>query len=267
MISAAGLLVLIGLGMFVGGLVTDTTAFYWVCVASCGVAAVLLVLTRVGPARHVADPAGRAVSPAAVRGPASGGHRAADGPASGGQRAAGGPASGGQRAVDGPGSGGHRAAGWPLEDDPGRAVRPPAAGEEPVAREWAGRSAAGEAPTNSSAAGNGADDRGTPDDAPTGAHVAAPAGVRSPSDDGEPVEEDVEVTDLLLVVDLADDVLVVDEHPRYHVAGCVHLRGETAIPLPVVEARADGFTPCGTCRPVRHLADIERTRRRTARGN
>src|SRR3712207_7155612 len=31
---------------------------------------------------------------------------------------------------------------------------------------------------------------------------------------GEPGEEDVEVTDLLLVVDLDDEVLVVDEHPR-----------------------------------------------------
>ena len=26
----------------------------------------------------------------------------------------------------------------------------------------------------------------------------------------------------------------------------------------MVEARTDGFTPCATCRPVRHLADTER---------
>jgi hypothetical protein len=84
---------------------------------------------------------------------------------------------------------------------------------------------------------------------------------------GEPGEEDVEVTDLLLVVDLDDEVLVVDEHPRYHVPGCPFLEGREGIGLPMVEARTDGFTPCAACRPVRHLADTERSRRRTARGN
>jgi hypothetical protein len=159
-----------------------------------------------------------------------------------------GPASGGHRAVDDPASGGHRVVGRP--DDP----RPR---EEPAVPEPPGRSAAGDAPR----AWGPVDD-----DAPTGAHAAVPGGVRGRTDAGEPAEEDVEVTDLLLVVDLADDVLVVDEHPRYHASGCVHLSGQATIPLPMVEARADGFTPCGTCRPVRQLAEIERTRRRAARG-
>jgi len=78
---------------------------------------------------------------------------------------------------------------------------------------------------------------------------------------GEPGEEDVEVTDLLLVVDLDDEVLVVDEHPRYHLPGCVTLSGRTAIPLPLDEARTDGFTPCGACVPDRTLAARERDRR------
>src|SRR3712207_9508078 len=78
---------------------------------------------------------------------------------------------------------------------------------------------------------------------------------------GEPGEEEVEVTDLLLVVDLDDEVLVVDEHPRYHLPGCPSLEGREGIGLPMVEARTDGFTPCATCRPVRHLADTERSRR------
>jgi hypothetical protein len=69
------------------------------------------------------------------------------------------------------------------------------------------------------------------------------------------------VTDLLLVVDLRDEVLVVDEHPRYHVDGCPWLAGRTTIPLPVDEARTDGFTPCGQCAPDRHLAQLERARR------
>jgi hypothetical protein len=79
-------------------------------------------------------------------------------------------------------------------------------------------------------------------------------------DDEAPVEE-VEVTDLLLVMDLHDEVVVVDEHPRYHLADCSWLRGRTTIPLPLDEARTDGFTPCGVCSPDRHLAAAERDRR------
>jgi hypothetical protein len=79
--------------------------------------------------------------------------------------------------------------------------------------------------------------------------------------DGEPPVEEVEVTDLLLVLDLRDEVLVVDEHPRYHLAGCPHLAGADTLPLPMDEARTDGFTPCGTCAPDRNLAERERARR------
>jgi hypothetical protein len=71
----------------------------------------------------------------------------------------------------------------------------------------------------------------------------------------------VEVNDLLLVLDLTDEVLVVDEHPRYHLAGCPHLTDVATIPLPMDEARADGFTPCGTCAPDHNLAQRERARR------
>jgi hypothetical protein len=69
------------------------------------------------------------------------------------------------------------------------------------------------------------------------------------------------VTDLLLVVDLKDQVLVVDEHPRYHLEGCRFLVGRPAIPLPMDEARTDGFTPCALCAPDRTLADRERARK------
>jgi hypothetical protein len=91
----------------------------------------------------------------------------------------------------------------------------------------------------------------------TGAHAAAPV----PRADGEPPVEEVEVTDLLLILDLTDEVLVVDEHPRYHLAGCPHLTDVATIPLPMDEARADGFTPCGTCAPDHNLAQRERARR------
>jgi hypothetical protein len=79
--------------------------------------------------------------------------------------------------------------------------------------------------------------------------------------DGDPPVEDVEVTDLLLVMDLHDEVLVVDEHPRYHLAGCRWLRGRATVPLPLDEARRDGFTPCARCVPDRTLAERERGRR------
>ncbi len=95
--------------------------------------------------------------------------------------------------------------------------------------------------------------------AQNGGPTAAGAGG---ADAGEPPVEEVEVTDLLLVVDLKDDVLVVDEHPRYHVEGCRHLAGQETIPIPMDEARTDGFTPCGTCRPDATLADRVRGRKR-----
>ncbi len=82
---------------------------------------------------------------------------------------------------------------------------------------------------------------------------------------GEPGIEEVEVTDLLLVVDLTDEVLVVDEHPRYHLEGCRFLAGRETFPLPLDEARTDGFTPCALCAPDRHLADRERARKAAAK--
>jgi hypothetical protein len=91
--------------------------------------------------------------------------------------------------------------------------------------------------------------------------TATPAAEGTEEGLDEPPVEEVEVTDLLLVVDLTDEVLVIDEHPRYHVAGCSHLTGRTPIPLPLDEARTDGFTPCGACRPDATLADRVRAKR------
>lgn len=94
-----------------------------------------------------------------------------------------------------------------------------------------------------------------------GSAPAAAQGAGDPPGDEDPPVEEVEVSDLLLVVDLTDEVFVVDEHPRYHVPGCPWLRDRATIPLPVDEARTDGFTPCGRCAPDRHLAGVERARR------
>ena len=183
MITGGALLVLLGLGLFVAGILTGMTALYWACVAACVVAAVLLVLTRrqmgtAARAEVVADPATPVI-------PASAG---------------GGPARAG--------------------DEPGSA-------EAAVV--------------------------------PAGATAASVAA--EPQQLADPPVEDVEVTDLLLVVDLRDEVLVIDEHPRYHLAGCMYLRGRTTIPLPLDEARTDGFTPCAVCAPDRTLAQRARERR------
>lgn len=98
-----------------------------------------------------------------------------------------------------------------------------------------------------------------------GTAARPPAGSTVDAEDDEPPVEEVEVTDLLLVMDLHDEVVVVDEHPRYHLADCPWLRGRTSIPLGIDEARTDGFTPCGRCSPDRRLAATERERR-TGRG-
>ncbi|MEY8042300.1 hypothetical protein [Saccharopolyspora cebuensis] len=50
------------------------------------------------------------------------------------------------------------------------------------------------------------------------------------------------------------EVLVVDEHPRYHLTGCDWIAGQETIPLPLAEARELGFTPCGVCAPDSTLA-------------
>jgi hypothetical protein len=200
-ILAAGLLVLLGLGFFLAGVLTGTTVFYWVCVAVCVLAAVLLFAARRRISQAEAALAGtapptRTSAPEARREPADAA-AAADNPA-----------------------------------DATAAVEAAPSGAEPAQRVRA----------------NAHPEPG-----------AAPS-ARSAADLRDPPVEEVEVTDLLLVVDLEDEVLVIDEHPRYHLAGCVHVAGRTTIPLPLDEARTDGFTPCAVCAPDSTLA--ERARRR-----
>jgi hypothetical protein len=172
-ITGAALLVLLGLGLFVAGLMTGMTWLYWACVASCAVAAVLLGLTR------------RQMVATADASPPTANEPAGDGRVT--------------------------------------------TGAVPVAVEQS--------------------------------HPVTDGGQGVPADLDDPPVEEVEVTDLLVVLDLKDEVLVVDEHPRYHLEGCPHVAGRTTIPLPLDEARTDGFTPCAVCAPDRHLAERARARR------
>lgn len=65
----------------------------------------------------------------------------------------------------------------------------------------------------------------------------------------EPPPQLLSPADAALVARMSDEVLVIDGRPRYHLEGCVHLRGRQFEPLPVSEAVELGFTPCSRCEP------------------
>ena len=78
-------------------------------------------------------------------------------------------------------------------------------------------------------------------------------------DQQEPGEEDTDAADALVVSELTDEVLVLDERPRYHLAACPWLGERPTISLPVNEARQLGFTPCAICAPDATLAAATRS--------
>ena len=79
------------------------------------------------------------------------------------------------------------------------------------------------------------------------------AGAAHPTD-AEPPEESVDPVVARVAASVEDQVLVVDEQPRYHLMGCRALAAQQTIPLPAHEAVELGFTPCGWCRPAAGLA-------------
>jgi len=94
--------------------------------------------------------------------------------------------------------------------------------------------------------------------APEHAGGPPPAGTRHDlpplGPDGAPPEEPRDAEAAAVVAGLDDEVLVVDELPRYHVGGCRSLGDIPVIPLPAREAVELGFTPCAWCSPDRTLA-------------
>jgi hypothetical protein len=76
--------------------------------------------------------------------------------------------------------------------------------------------------------------------------------------DVEPGEEDTDAADSLIVSELVDEVRVLDERPRYHLADCSWLASRASLGLPITEARQLGFTPCAVCRPDSTLAARKR---------
>ncbi|MGH3824480.1 MAG: hypothetical protein ACRDRA_16850 [Pseudonocardiaceae bacterium] len=91
--------------------------------------------------------------------------------------------------------------------------------------------------------------------------------IQTDTTEGPPGEEDTDAADLLVVYELTDEVLVVDEHPRYHLARCPWPDQERAERLPLREARELGFTPCDRCRPDKALARKHRATGATTTGS
>lgn len=93
------------------------------------------------------------------------------------------------------------------------------------------------------------------------APLSAPSGHQDDQADppDEPAPQQVSPADAARVGRMRTEVLVVDERPRYHLPGCVHLLGRDSEPLPVSEAIELGFTPCSLCEPDSALlADARR---------
>jgi hypothetical protein len=84
------------------------------------------------------------------------------------------------------------------------------------------------------------------DGAPTSAADIA-AAIRTP--ETRPVS-----TEELTTSGVEGEVLVVEGRPRYHVGGCRYLTGKDATTVAVSQARADGYTACGVCKPDEALA-------------
>lgn len=72
----------------------------------------------------------------------------------------------------------------------------------------------------------------------------------------EPGQEGADSAAAAIVANLEDEVLVVDEQPRYHLLGCRSLVGRETIALQAKEAVDLGFTPCSVCTPVRVLVSV-----------
>ncbi|MFL6238416.1 MAG: hypothetical protein ACJ735_02830 [Actinomycetes bacterium] len=73
---------------------------------------------------------------------------------------------------------------------------------------------------------------------------------------GVPAEASVEFSEAASASDgdgAGPNVLVVPGRPRYHVSGCRYLVGKDAEERSVADARNEGYTACGICRPDENL--------------
>lgn len=166
----------------------------------------------------------------------------------------------------------------PPGDRDGNGVDAPAAGRTGAARAATGNTGTPESTGTPEAGGTGgtgthgaragdspaAGPAGTGDpEATTAVGAAAGAGaVENTTEltaaEADPPEETRDEATAAIVAGLQDEVVVVDERPRYHVSTCRSLLGRPIIPLPASEAVDLGFTPCGWCRPDHTLSSRHR---------
>jgi hypothetical protein len=116
-------------------------------------------------------------------------------------------------------------------------------GSDPAADKGADRAGEPGAPASSSG-------QQVRQEEPTVSVVPAPVRTRGSVavPEPEPVD-DVEYDDE--VIDPADDraVLVISGRPRYHAEGCRFLAGKQAEAIHLLDARDEGYTACGVCKP------------------
>ncbi|WIY01704.1 hypothetical protein QRX60_48120 [Amycolatopsis mongoliensis] len=135
------------------------------------------------------------------------------------------------------------------------------AAEEPPAEESSaeGKPAAEEQTVLIPAAGDLGDTAGTPEpEEPAPAEPAAAETEAEPEAETDPGVEETPADDIAVLADLEDEVVVVDEHPRYHLTTCAWLGTRDTIPIGVGEARQLGFTPCDRCCPDANLVAAHR---------
>ncbi|VVJ21027.1 FIG035962: transmembrane protein [Amycolatopsis camponoti] len=142
----------------------------------------------------------------------------------------------------------------PVAEEPGS--------EEPIAEEPVSKESSAEKPpadAEQTVLIPAAGDLGDPADTPEPETPAEPAAAEVPAEpETDPGEEETPAADIAVLADLEDEVVVVDEHPRYHLTTCVWLGTRDTIPIGVGEARQLGFTPCDRCRPDANLVSAHR---------
>ncbi|MGH3879386.1 MAG: hypothetical protein ACRDSK_20350 [Actinophytocola sp.] len=236
-------LVLAAFGLLIAALTTANTLFAWASVAVSVVAAGLLVLDWVRGRRRVAEdtPAGESEAVPARSEPPFGDETP--------------PLS--ESVPAGPT---RSEAAFPAVSEP--ASEPDWADDEPIPAVLAERTpdAPAEEPADSPAERRAARAANRPTER-RAERPSEPPEKLAAQEAGEPGEEQTDAADLLVVSDLRDEVRVVDEHPRYHLASCTYLRDKPTLPLPVAEARQLGFTPCARCGPDATLAARHRATR------
>jgi hypothetical protein len=234
-IFLAGALVFVAVGLLAGGLAQGSAVLQWASFAVSALAALLLGISELRRRRKTSAPQLPPPPPRRPEVPAAPGHSASP-PST--IRPPAGSSSLGQLAR-------------PADDDVVRRVAPPPVPPSSPALRRVTDPPSAHWPLNPPlTTGSGLPAAGLP-----------PAPEPPPMLGSEPPAEEDEFTDVLLIMDLTDEVLVVDEHPRYHLPRCPVVAGLPTIPIPLDQARSDGFTPCGICSPDRTLAARERARR------